>query len=328
MFEFAWPWMLLVLPLPWLARRILRPVTTASHGALRVPSLDDFRELPTQSLLIPAAHRGVWLALLAWLCLVVAAANPRWLGEPIGVPSTGRDLMLAVDLSESMETQDFILNDQTIDRLTALKTVARDFIQRRVGDRLGLLVFGEQAYLHVPLTRDRRTVMQLLDETAIGMAGRSTAIGDAMGLAVKRLREQDTPEKVLILMTDGANTAGQVEPLRAAELAAAAGLKVYTIGIGADEMLVRQLFGTIKVNPSTDLDEKTMRGIADATGGRYFRARDVKSLEAIYAELDKLEPVARGEEHYRPTKALFPWPLAAGVLCAALIIWRQLRRAA
>lgn len=325
MLELGWPWLLLALPLPWLARRWLPPARVVTHGALNVPDRADFGTLPARS----AGQRTVdphgWLQVLAWSLLVLAAANPRWLGEPLGVPSTGRDLLLAIDLSESMEVEDFELDGEMVDRLTALKAVASEFIARRKGDRLGLLVFGEQAYLNVPLTYDLATVAQLLDETAIGLAGRSTAIGDALGLAVKRLREQEATHKVLILMTDGANTAGQLEPLRAAELAAGAGLKVYTIGIGADEMLVRQLFGTIRVNPSTDLDEDTMKGIAKATGGKYFRARDTASLARIYAELDRLEPAERGEQHLRPTTPLFPWPLALALAMAAVVTWQRLR---
>ncbi len=328
MFEFAWPWMLLTLPLPWLARRFLSPVNEAARGALRVPDVADFSTLPATHALAAGPRAQRWLLLIGWGLLVIASANPRWLGEPLGVANSGRDLMLAIDLSESMEVKDFILAGENVDRLTATKAVARDFIARRAGDRIGLLLFGEQAYLNVPLTFDRATVVQLLDETAIGLAGRSTAIGDALGLAVKRLREQHATHKVVILMTDGANTAGQLQPLRAAELAAAAGLKVYTIGIGADEMLVKQLFGTIRVNPSTDLDEDTMKGIAKATGGRYFRARDVAALEAIYAELDKLEPTERGEQHFRPIQALFPWPLGLALVCALAVTVRFLRRAA
>lgn len=325
MFEFGWPWLLAALPLPWLVRRWLPPVAAASRGALRVPDVQDFTGLPTTTGFVQVrARQRAWL-LLAWAALVIAAADPRWLGEPLGVANTGRDLMLAIDLSESMEVEDFVLNGENVDRLTATRSVAREFIARREGDRIGLLLFGEQAYLNVPLTYDRATVTKLLDETAIGLAGRSTAIGDALGLAVKRLREQQAEHKVVILMTDGANTAGQLEPLRAAELAAAAGLTVYTIGIGADEMLVKQLFGTIRVNPSTDLDEDTMKGIAKATGGRYFRARDVAGLEAIYSELDKLEPTERGEEHFRPVQALYPWPLGLALLLAAAITWRVLR---
>jgi Ca-activated chloride channel family protein len=324
MFEFAWPWMWLALPLPWLVRRWAPPLVRADASALRVPDVADFRVL-TQTAAGASPRRGIpWAALLAWAALVAAAANPQWLGEPVGITNTGRDLMLAIDLSESMEVEDFLLEGRAVDRLVATKAVARDFIRRREGDRVGLLLFGEQAYLNAPLTFDRATILQLLDETAIGLAGPSTAIGDALGLAVKRLREQDTPQKVVILMTDGANTSGQVKPLRAAELAARAGLKVYTIGIGADEMMVRQLFGDIRVNPSTDLDEKTLRGIAKATGGRYFRARDVAALERIYTEIDRLEPVARGEQQLRPSTLLFPWPLA---LALAAAVWLALRMA-
>lgn len=328
MFELAWPWMLAVLPLPLLIRRYAHAVSATTPGALRVPDLADFQELPRTTTLLSTYRPAWWLSVIAWCLLVFAASNPRWLGDPIGVPNTGRDLMLAIDLSESMEVKDFILNGEAVDRLTATKAVAREFIARREGDRIGLLVFGEQAYMHVPLTFDRDTVASLLDETVIGLAGRSTAIGDALGLAVKRLREQNAQHKVVILMTDGANTAGQVDPLRAAALAANAGLKVYTIGIGADEMLVRQLFGTIRVNPSTDLDEPTMKAIAQATGGRYYRARDVEALAAIYAELDKLEPTQRGQQHFRPEQPLFPWPLGLALSCAALMCWRQFLRPA
>jgi Ca-activated chloride channel family protein len=233
--------------------------------------------------------------------------------------------MLVVDLSESMQVQDFLLDDQPVDRLVALKRVALDFVARRTGDRVGLVLFGEQAYLNVPLTFDRATVARMLEETTIGLAGRSTAIGDAIGLAAKRLRDQAATHKTIILMTDGANTSGQVDPMRAAELAAAAGLRIYTVGIGADEMVVNQLFGRIRVNPSQDLDEDTLRAIAKATGGNYFRARDVAELEKIYAEIDRLEPVARDEEHFRPVRPLFPWPLAAAVLLAGALAWRRAR---
>lgn len=324
MFEFAWPWMLAMLPLPWAARRWLPPREQAHDVALRVPDLADFGAPGAGT---PVAGHSVarWLALCAWTLLVAASANPRWLGAPIGIAASGRDLMLVVDLSESMQVEDFLLEDRPVDRLVALKRVALDFIARRTGDRVGLVLFGEQAYLNVPLTFDRATVARMLEETSIGLAGRSTAIGDAIGLAAKRLRDQQAMHKTVILMTDGANTAGQVDPLRAAALAAAAGLRIYTVGIGADEMVVNQLFGRIRVNPSQDLDEDTLRAVAKATGGRYFRARDVRELEQIYAELDRLEPVAREEEHFRPVHLLFPWPLAAALALAALVAWRSRR---
>ena len=260
------------------------------------------------------------LATLAWLLLVVAAARPEWLGDAIEVPVSGRDLMLAVDLSKSMQEVDFVLAGQRVDRLVATKQVVGDFIERRVGDRIGLVLFGTQAYLHVPLTFDRATVKQLLYEAVIGLAGPSTAIGDAIGLAVKRLRENDSAQKVLILVTDGANTAGVIDPLRAAELAAQAGLTIHTIGIGADEIMVRRLFGNFRFNPSRDLDEKTLTAIAEKTGGRYFRARDVEALQEIYRVIDELEPIEHSGEHFRPATPLFPWPLAAAMCCAVGVV--------
>jgi len=327
MFEFAWPWMFLALPLPWLARRLLDAATRRHDAALRVPDLADFSAAATAQPLMQSSAVQ-WAALGAWGLLVFASANPQWLDEPVGVAASGRDLMLVIDLSESMQVKDFLLDDEPVDRLVALKHVAREFIARRTGDRIGLVLFGEQAYLNVPLTFDRPTVARMLEETEIGLAGRSTAIGDAIGLAAKRLRDQDAPVKTIILMTDGANTSGQVDPLRAARLAKASGLRIYTIGIGADEMVVNQLFGRIRVNPSQDLDEDTLRAIAKETGGKYFRARDVTELERIYAELDRLEPVARDEEHFRPVLPLYPWPLAVAVCVAAALAWRHARRPA
>ena len=227
--------------------------------------------------------------------------------------------MLAVDLSGSMEEQDFILNNQRVDRLTATKWVAGDFISRRAGDRIGLILFGTQAYLQTPLTFDRKTVVTLLNESAIGLAGDNTAIGDAIGLAVKRLGDQQTSNRVLILLTDGANTAGEVSPIKSAELAAEKNLKIYTIGIGADEMIVRSFFGSQRVNPSKDLDEETLTAIAKKTGGRYFRARDADELNQIYQILDQLEPVEKDKQYFRPKTELFYWPLGLALLLAAII---------
>jgi Ca-activated chloride channel family protein len=322
MIDFAWFWMLLALPLPWLVNRWWRPAEDAAGAALRTPFLDDLDGLPNTRLSRSTNHRRLWLAVLAWSLLVIAAARPVWLGEPIEQAVSGRDLLLAVDLSGSMEMQDFTLNGRQVDRLTATQAVAGQFIERRVGDRVGLILFGERAYLQAPLTFDRKTVKVLLDEAAIGLAGDKTAIGDAIGLAVKRLRDNPEEQRVLILLSDGANTAGTVAPLQAADLAARQGLKVYTIGIGADELVVRNFFGNQRVNPSKDLDEPTMRGIAEKTGGRYFRARDMAEFEDIYRLLDQLEPVERDKRYYRPRSELYPWPLgAAWLLAAGLWVW-------
>ncbi|MCX7096588.1 MAG: VWA domain-containing protein [Methylococcales bacterium] len=324
MIHFEWPWLLLALPLPILIRWLLPASTPVEQSALKVPFLEDFSVGKTPRV----SQNQQWpllLAAIAWLLLVVACARPQWLGEPIEQAVSGRDLMLAVDLSGSMEEQDFIINKQPVDRLTASKWVAGDFINRRVGDRLGLILFGTQAYLQTPLTFDRKTVQTLLNESALGLAGENTAIGDAIGLAVKRLKNQDANSRVLILMTDGANTAGEVSPLKAAELAAQNQLKIYTIGIGADEMIVRSFFGNRKVNPSTDLDENTLVKIAESTGGRYFRARNADELNNIYLLLDKLEPVEKDKQYFRPRSELYVWPLALALGLLALIATSRVR---
>ncbi len=319
MIHFEWPWMLLCLPLPFLIRRYMPAAVNAREAALRVPFLEDF-QLGETSTNRQIKRWPLWLAVLAWLLLVFASMRPQWLGEMIEIPVSGRDLMLAVDLSGSMEEKDFVLEGERVDRLVATKYVAGNFIERRVGDRIGLILFGENAYLQTPLTLDRTTVKTLLYESAIGLAGTSTAIGDAIGLAVKRLRKHEESNRVLILLTDGANTSGVVEPIEAAELAASEGLKIYTIGVGADEMLVRSFFGNRKVNPSADLDEKTLTAIAEKTGGLYFRARDTEELEKIYQLLDKLEPIERDSKRFRPRQALYFWPLGIALLLASMLL--------
>ncbi|MFA6970788.1 MAG: VWA domain-containing protein [Gallionella sp.] len=327
MIHFEWPWLFLATPLPLLLRLLVPPADAIKEAALRVPSLDTFtldggaqpgKRVPRRGLM--------WGALLAWLLLVSAAARPVWLGDPVELPVSGRDLMLAVDISGSMQIEDIIQGGKQVSRLTAVKKVAGDFIERRVGDRIGLILFGSQAYVQTPLTFDRKTVQTLLQDAAIGLAGEQTAIGDAIGLAVKRLMQNRQGSKVLVLLTDGASNAGEVQPLKAAELAAKEGLTIYTIGIGADEMEVNSFFGSQRVNPSADLDEKTLSVIAGTTGGKYFRARDGKQLEQIYTLLDELQPVAQDKQTFRPQHALFYWPLGIALLLAGLLMLPIARR--
>jgi Ca-activated chloride channel family protein len=319
MIQLIWPWLLLALPLPLLLRKLLSPSNPAEDAALRVPFIDDFSNDSNSGKQKQLNHWLMLLASIAWICLVLAGSRPQWLGEPLQIPVSGRDLMMAVDLSGSMQIEDFSINGNTVDRLTATKHVAKTFIEKREGDRLGLILFGRQAYLQTPLTFDRKTVNVLLQESMIGLAGKETAIGDAIGLAIKRLQDKSKNSRVLILLTDGANTAGEVTPLKAAELAAEEGLKIYTIGIGADEMLRYSIFGAQRVNPSADLDEKTLTAIAETTGGQYFRARNTEELEKIYVQLDKLEPTEQESKTYRPVTSLFYWPLSIAFIIAAFI---------
>ncbi|AHF04129.1 von Willebrand factor A [Marichromatium purpuratum 984] len=316
MISLAWPWALLALPLPLLARR-LPPARRAPGAALRLP--------PT---LLPEGLAGTasggarpwrWLALLAWVLLVLASARPQWVGDPLGVPRSGRDLMLAVDISGSMEEPDYLLAGRRVSRLAVVQQLAGDFVRRREGDRLGLILFGSRAYLQTPLTFDRATVATLLAESVVGLAGRETAIGDAIALAVKRLREAPAGERVLILLTDGENTAGHIAPLEAAALAAEAGVRVHVIGIGggADGRLGG--LGLRLLRQGRGFDPETLEAIAARTGGRFFSAGASEALEAVYDEIDRIEPEAREARALRPRVELYPWP-AGGALLLALLI--------
>ncbi len=322
--ELLWPYAFLLLPLPWLSYRYLPPLKQQQTAALKVPSLLPFSGIGSGYQQTKRHFFMTTLAVIAWVFVVIAASRPQWLGEPIEIPVSGRDLMMAVDLSGSMQVADFQRNGKTMDRLEATKLIASDFIEQRIGDRIGLILFGTKAYIQAPLTFDRKTVSVLLGESVIGLAGEATAIGDAIGLAVKRMKDSatddDQPKPVLILLTDGANTAGDVDPIQAAELAASEALKIYTIGIGADEMLVQSLFGRQRINPSKDLDEKTLKQIAQITNGRYFRARNLQELEEIYALLDELEPVVKDSYVFRPVTELFWWPLCAAFVLGLLML--------
>ena len=322
----AWPWMLTLAPLPWLYRLVARP-----HNSLGATLRSAHYARLTSPLATSAtgASASPWrhgLLALIWLALLFAAARPTWTGEPVTLTSSGRDLMLAVDISDSMRIADMAAGNELLPRVTVVKAVVGDFVARRQGDRLGLILFGSQAYLQAPLTFDRRTVKTLLDEARIGFAGLSTAMGDAIAVAIKRLEGRPADSKVLILLSDGADTASEVPPLKAAELAARHGVRIHTIGVGSGEMTARGLFGERRFNPSADLDEDTLMAIAEATGGRYFRARDPAELAEVYATLDALEPVDQEAETLRRTRALFHWPLAAALMGWAPLLATRARR--
>ena len=317
--QFIWPWIFLLLPLPLLIRLLLPASDKNQDQPLHVPFLDDFNSVPHNSSFI---NKNKWLSVLAaiaWCCLILAAARPQWLGERVDIPVSGRDLMMAVELSGSMAAKDFDINGQTINRLQAVKLVAGEFIKQREGDRIGLILFGQQAYLQTPLTFDTKTVNTMLQESLIGIAGKMTAIGDAIGLAIKRLSGKSAEKQVLILLTDGENTAGEVPPIKAAQLAAKEDLKIYTIGIGAASREVGSFFfkQTIQNN---EIDEKTLTEIAELTGGQYFRAHNTEELNKIYSLIDELEPVERETQSFRPVMSLYIWPLMAAFVITFCIM--------
>ena len=307
-----------MLPLPALAFLGLRPANTQFTG-LKVPFYEVVANAAESHNRTQTLIRS--LAILAWLILLLAGMRPQWVGEPVVLPLSGRDLMLAVDLSDSMKARDMQISGRRVNRLQAVQAIAGDFIRQREGDRLGLILFGSEAYLQSPLTLDRSTVDTLLSEAVIGIAGPRTAIGNAIALAVKRLKNRQGQDKVLILLTDGENTAGIIPPEQAVQLAKEIGLKVYTIGIGAaSSSSFTGLFSS-----RSGVDEQALENIAQATGGRYFRARDTRELTQIYALIDQLETVEEEVRSLRPVKELYHWPASLALILAGLILWMRQR---
>ena len=326
---FAWPWLFAALPLPLLVHALL-PARRNADAALRVPWGDRLQRIAAAGDTSARVHGFHWLAFLAWFLLCVAAARPQQLGPPIAPPQVGRDLMLAVDLSASMGEEDMELGGRMVDRLTAAKAVLADFLDRRAGDRVGLIVFGDRAFALTPLTLDRDSVRDQLGDSVVGLAGRATAIGDAIALATKRLQPQDadTPaskQHVLILLTDGVNTAGTLEPEKAAQIARDSGVRVHAIAFGGNGGSM-SVFGFQLPMGGDDVDEAGLQRIASLTGGRFFRARDTDSLAGIYAEIDRLEPVQRQGRVVRPRIERYSLPLGAA-LAVGLLAMLLRRRA-
>ncbi len=312
MIHVAWPLMILFLPLPWLVRRYL---PEAQGSAVFLPFAAALEHAPLQR--VNSRRRSVLFALV-WLSLVLAGMRPQWLDDPLPAPTTGRQLMLAVDVSGSMATPDMANNAS---RLNVVQKVAGDFIQHRQGDQVGLILFGTQPYLQSPLSSDLSTVSKFLQEAMVGLAGPQTAIGDAIGLALKVMqanRSKSKGDMVLILLTDGGNNAGMMDPVAAAKMAAGRGLRIYTIGVGAQ---ARQ--GFFGMSGNADLDEDTLKKIASITGGEYFRATDMDALQNVYARIDRLEPSIGPDQWYRPHSEWFVWPLAFALLLSIPAVWMR-----
>lgn len=321
--DFAWPWMLLAIVLPLLVHALV-PVRSDGAAALRVPWSERLQRVAAADAGNVRVRGISLLGLLAWALLCVAAARPQQLGPAIAPPQAGRDLMLAVDLSASMGEEDMQLGGRIVDRLTAAKAVLADFLDRRVGDRVGLVVFGDRAYALTPLTLDRDSVRDQLGDSVIGLAGRATAIGDAIALSTKRLQGEKegqpaSNQNVLILLTDGVNTAGTLDPMRAAELARDNGIRIHAIAFGGEGSAL-SVFGFQLPMGGDEIDEAGLQRIAALTGGRFFRARDADALAGIYAEIDRLEPVQRRGRAVRPRIERYPLPLSAALVVGLLAL--------
>lgn len=316
---FAWPWMFLLLPLPWLVWKFLPPAAPGAALRLPQPVL-----LPSETKHVSVRRPRILLAGLAWMLLVCAAARPQQLAPPQAITHSGRALMLAVDCSGSMAIEDMRFGNTVVSRFAAVKAIAQRFIKMRSGDDVGLILFGTQAYLLTPLTFDVDAVAKQMSGAAVGLAGRETAIGDAITLAVKHLAALPARARVLVLLTDGVNTAGSVAPLDAAKLAKAAGVRIYTIGVGSETQSVN-VFGMQLSAPDNALDVQVLTHIADETGGRFFRAADGDELAAAYRTIDALEPLATGHSLLRPDHEWYPWPLGLALLLGCTLLpWRTL----
>lgn len=322
MFEFAWPWLFLLLPLPWLLQRYLPPIQPQT-AELRVPFFQQLQALQaSQKTHVLGLRKKSLVQLCIWLLLVSAAARPQQVSESVEQPSSGRDLLIALDVSSSMSYSDMLLNERSVSRLDFVKQFLKVFISERHGDRLGLILFGSQAYLQAPLTYDHHSVETWLNEVQIGIAGNNTSIGDAIGLAIKRLRTQPAEHRVLLLITDGANTSGVMSPLAAAQLAARYQIRIYSIGIGALNTATNSEH--LSDSSGFDLDEQSLQAIAKISGGQYFHATELSDLSQIQQTLNQLEPAATLQAPQRHIQAFYSWPLAAAWLLSMLLVGRRL----
>ncbi|ALR17341.1 vWA domain-containing protein [Vibrio natriegens] len=312
--EFVWWWALILLPLPLLVYKLLPRESQQAEIKLAYLPDNTHSNKPKQKL-------QKTLSIAIWTLLIIACARPVWFGDPIEFQPKYRDLMLVVDLSGSMQKEDMNLDGEFTDRLTAVKKVLSDFVAKRKGDRLGVVLFGDHAYLQTPLTADRQAVIQQINQTVIGLVGQSTAMGDGIGLGTKTFVDSNAPQRVMVLLSDGGNTAGVLDPIEAAEIAKKYNATIYTVGVGAGEMMVKEFFMTRKVDTAADLDEKTLTQIAEVTGGQYFRARDAEQLENIYETINQLEPVSNDTQTWRPQSEWFRYPLSAALGVSVLLFF-------
>ncbi|MEQ9694613.1 VWA domain-containing protein [Shimia sp. SDUM112013] len=319
MLSLAFPYALLLLPLPYLIWRFAPPYRTTS-AAIRIPF---FREITEATGLTPREGAVVlrrrkvqsWVAILCWGLVVLGLARPELLGQQITQERAARDMMLAVDISGSMDARDMRTEDGApLQRLRMVKDVVSDFIERRDGDRIGLIVFGTKAYVQTPFTEDLQSATEMLEEMQVGMAGPDTAIGDAIGLAIRTFERSDVEQRLLILLSDGADTSSMMSPVNAAEIAAQSGVSIYTIGVG---------------DPSASGDDrvdlKALEDVARRARGAFYYAEDSDGLEQIYAEIERLNPRVTEVVTFQPRQPL-GWLMFGGALLLALLtsVWMQI----
>lgn len=322
-FEFYWPWMVLLLGLPFLVQWLWprsdpeQAELAGRQDTLLHPALEQlqasFTGFRPHSSISSRMYRVS--ATVLWICLTLTMMRPQWLEPYTETRAEGYDLMLAVDTSHSMEALDFTVNNAQVTRMAVLKGVLNKFISGREGDRVGLLIFGSQAYTIAPLTYDLEAVRQQLAEVVPNIAGQGTAMGDAIGLGIKKLRERPAGSRVLILVADGDNNAGVMTPLDAARLAAQYGIRIYVIGVGSTQASVQIIEdGQLTARDDLGMDETALREVAAVTDGAYFRATDTSALEEIYSLIDTLEKSRAESRTVLIPHPLYIWPLGLALL--------------
>lgn len=326
MFQFYWPWFALLLPLPFLVRR-LAPAKNAGQSAPEIyfPALHRLKAaFPSYGNAGVKSNRLFILLALSWTCLVVSLMQPEKVDQFRHVKNEGYDLMLAVDISGSMQAVDFSTPSKVVSRLDVTKDVVGKFVRGREGDRVGLVTFGENAYLHVPLTLDTKSVSRMLNDTISGMAGNATAIGDAIGLSVRTLRERPEGSRVLVLLTDGVDNSSSIPPMEAAKLARQYGIRIYTIGIGRNGMVPFPAKHGGYAMAEVPMDEGLLKEVAALTGGQYFRATDQQALDSVYGKIDELEKTEAEQTLFLLREPYYYYPLGLAMFFLLLLTLSQM----
>lgn len=320
MFILALPWAWLLWPLPFLFWFLISPVKAQASAVLKVPFYPAMQTLVHNDKTWLVKRRYfIWL-ILAWTFFIFALSGPQWVGEPRTLSRESYNIMLVLDISPSMGVNDIDDHGRRVTRLYAVKRAAKQFVAKRVGDKIGLILFGEQAYLMTPLTYDRRNVAQRLEDATVGLAGKSTSMGDAMGLAIKRLQQVPAQGRMIILLTDGVSNSGVLTPVKAATLASEEKIQINTIGLHSS-LNPRSFDGLfLSMSGAADLDEDTLKLVAKTTGGHYYRATDQASLERIYEHIDKMARVNQDQTEIRPRYEYYPWFLGAGLLIFLILL--------
>ncbi|QLE00190.1 VWA domain-containing protein [Galbibacter sp. BG1] len=311
-FEIAYPWVYFLLPLPFLVYFLL-PALRIKSASMFYPifnnAVDYTKQKPKHSALIKKRNVLVWIGLLlCWILLIIALSSPQLVGKPEMKVKTSRNFLVTADISFSMAQKDWVIDGKKSTRWEAVKEVMHEFIKKREGDRMGLIFFASSAYIQAPFTPDLNVVDEMLEEADVGMAGQLTYIGKAITKGVKMFERDTIKTKVMLLLTDGVDAGIDILPMDAADIAKRDSVRIYTIGIGDPS------------KAGIDLDEKTLKQIAEATGGTYFNAKDKEMLEDIYKEVDKLEPIEYEEEQNKPVTLLYYYPLGAALAVLLLFM--------